>query len=158
MVGNLGTHGRNRYAREICPAPPAKNGPPDRRRRIFLAEGAQIGPGQMGSFCTAPFLPAKNAPRRRRTFLPGQKWPALLPGQKWPARPPKAHFSRRRRIFARQRRKFGHMSAKKLIILFPANPTISIFRKLLIFFSVCEARSKIASKKRRATKLTFFGS
>ena len=30
------------FAREICPAPPAKNGPPDRRRRIFLAEGSKM--------------------------------------------------------------------------------------------------------------------
>ena len=47
------------------------------------------------------------------------------------------------------------MSTKKLIWVFSANPTIPIFRKWLIFVSFCEARSKMVSKKRRATKLTF---
>ena len=45
-----------------------------------------------------------------------------------------------------------HMSTKKMIFDLLALPTISIFRKWLIFFSFCEARSKMVSKKRRATK------
>ena len=120
------------------------------------------------TFCGTPFLlrPFSNAPRKKKKNEQLSKNGNCRIGRKnknhadickTQDQDPRSGtqdpgFLRSRRPRKKIERKMCR-ARETLNICFSDNPTISILSKVAHFFSFCEARSKMASKKDRATKL-----